>query len=146
MYIDLLPPLNAVLNALSAILLVFGYGAIKRGEKQAHKKYMLSALTASILFLISYLWYHAHVGHVPFEGQGWSRPVYFVILITHSLLAAAVPAFANYLLIMAYGGRFDKHKAAARYAFPVWMYVNLTGIVIYLMLYHWPVPEVNGQF
>jgi len=131
-----MPALNAVLNTLSAILLVLGFRAIKRGDRTLHKRYMLSALASSILFLACYLTYHALVGVVKFGGQGWVRGAYFTLLITHTFLAAAVPAFAVYLLIMAFGGKFDKHKKAAKWAFPIWMYVSITGVVIYVMLFY----------
>ena len=141
MIYDLLSPLGALLNAASLICLILGFGAVKRGDKPGHKKYMLSALAAFLAYLATYLLYRANVPVQPFSGQGPIRTVYFAILITHSLLAAAVPAFGAYLLIMAFGGRFDRHKAAARIAFPVWVYVSLTGILIYLLLFHiYPVP------
>ena len=131
-----MPAMNAVLNTLSAILLILGFRAIRRGDRATHKKYMLSALASSLVFLASYLIYHAQVGHVKFGGEGPVRGFYFLLLITHTMLAAAVPAFAVYLILMAFGGRFDKHKAAAKWAFPIWIYVSVTGVVIYVMLYH----------
>jgi putative membrane protein len=97
---------------------------------------MITALISSSLFLISYLYYHAHVGSVHFEGQGWSRPVYYTILLTHTVLAAAIVPMVIITLNRALRERFDRHRAIARWTFPLWLYVSITGVVIYLMLYH----------
>ncbi len=127
--------LNACLNALSAVLLVLGYLAIRRGDRKTHERYMLSALTSSTVFLISYLIYHWRVGSVPFQGQGPIRTVYFTILITHTILAATVPFLAGITLFRALKQYFPRHKAIARWTLPIWLYVSVTGVIVYLMLY-----------
>jgi len=129
------PVLDACLNGTSAVLLVTGHRMIKRGRMAAHRALMLSAVVASSLFLISYLYYHAHVGSVRFQGQGWSRPVYFAILISHTVLAAAVVPLVIITLSRALRARFDRHRAIARWTYPVWLYVSITGVVVYVMLY-----------
>ncbi len=131
-----LPTLNALLNATSAVLLFTGYRFIRRGHRLAHKRTMLAAFCTSAVFLVSYLYYHAHVGSYHFRGHGLVRPIYFTILGTHTFLAAAMVPFILLALTRALRGRFAQHKAVARYAFPVWLYVSITGVVIYLMLYH----------
>lgn len=130
------PVINATLNGTSAVLLLIGRNLIKRGRMAAHRAVMLTALVTSSLFLISYLYYHAHVGSVHFQGQGWSRPVYFSILISHTILAAAIVPLVIITLSRALRERFDRHRAIARWAFPLWLYVSVTGVVIYFMLYH----------
>jgi putative membrane protein len=130
-----LPTLNACLNALSAILLIAGYLQIKKKNIDSHKRLMLSAFSVSVLFLISYLIYHYNVGSVPFTGQGWIRPVYFAILISHTILAALVPFMAVITLYRAFKGDFERHRRIARWTFPIWMYVSTTGVAVYLMLY-----------
>jgi uncharacterized membrane protein YozB (DUF420 family) len=130
------PVINATLNGASAVLLVVGRGFIKRGRMTAHRAVMLTALVTSSLFLISYLYYHWHVGSVRFQGQGWSRPVYFSILVSHTILAAAIVPLVIITLSRALRERFDRHRAIARWTFPLWLYVSVTGVVIYLMLYH----------
>lgn len=130
-----LPAVNACLNAASACLLIAGYACIRRGRVQAHRACMLGAFTVSTLFLISYLIYHFEVGSVRFTGQGWVRPLYFTILITHTVLAVAVVPLALAALHRAWRGRFEAHRRVARWAFPVWLYVSVTGVVVYLMLY-----------
>jgi putative membrane protein len=139
----ILPSVNAGLNGLSAVLLLLGFRAIRRGDRAAHKRLMLGAVATSVLFLASYLTYHAQVGSVRFTGEGPVRILYFGILLTHTFLAAAVPALASYLLIMAFAGRFDRHKAVARWALPLWLYVSVTGVVIYVMLYHLYPPQAR---
>lgn len=131
-----LPSLNALLNATSAVLLVTGYVLIRRGRREAHRKVMLGAFCVSVLFLISYLVYHAQVGSVRFQGQGLVRTIYFSILLTHTVLAAAVAPLALVTLVRAWKGRFDRHRRLARLTLPLWLYVSVTGVVIYLMLYH----------
>jgi uncharacterized membrane protein YozB (DUF420 family) len=131
-----LPALNATLNGASAVLLATGRTFIKRGRIQVHRAFMIAAVVTSSLFLISYLWYHAHVGSVHFRGQGWSRPLYFSILITHTVLAAAVVPLVLVTLRRGLSGRYARHKATARWTYPVWMYVSVTGVVIYVLLYH----------
>ena len=131
-----LPTVNAVLNAASALLIATGIVLIRRGRRAAHKRFMLAAVVTSSLFLICYLWYHTHVGSVPFPGHGWPRPVYFAILTSHTLLAAAVVPLVLVTLVRAFRGRYARHRASARWTYPVWLYVSVTGVVIYLMLYH----------
>jgi uncharacterized membrane protein YozB (DUF420 family) len=110
---------------------------IKRGRVAAHRALMLTAVATSTLFLISYLYYHAHVGSVHFQGRGWSRPVYFSILTSHTILAAAIVPLVIVTLSRALSERFDQHRAIARWTYPLWLYVSVTGVVIYFMLYHW---------
>lgn len=131
----LLPAVNASLNTLATLLLIAGYLLIRQGRKEAHRIAMLSALACSILFLISYLIYHAEVGSVRFQGQGAVRTVYFTILITHTVLAAAVPFLAGRTLFLAFRERFAEHRRLARVTLPIWLYVSVTGVVIYIMLY-----------
>jgi uncharacterized membrane protein YozB (DUF420 family) len=130
------PAINAALNGTSAVLLVTGHRLIKRGRMAAHRAVMLTALTTSALFLISYLYYHYHVGSVHFRGQGWSRPVYFTILTSHTILAAVIVPLIIVTLTRALRERFDRHRMIARWTFPLWMYVSVTGVIVYFMLYH----------
>lgn len=130
-----LPALNASLNATSALLLLAGYYFIRNRRITAHKTCMVSAFVVSALFLISYLYYHAHHGSTSFPGQGWVRPVYFVILITHIILAAAILPLALVTLYRAWQEQFDRHRRIARWTLPLWLYVSVTGVVIYWMLY-----------
>jgi uncharacterized membrane protein YozB (DUF420 family) len=130
------PALNATLNAASAILLVTAHTMIQRGKLGSHRRLMLAAVVCSSLFLISYLYYHAHVGSVPFRGPGWSRSLYFSILISHTVLAAAVIPLVIVTLSRALRERFDRHRAIARWTYPLWLYVSVTGVVVYFLLYH----------
>ena len=130
------PALNATLNGTSAILLVTAHGMIQRGRVAVHRRLMLAAVITSSLFLISYLYYHAHVGSVRFQGQGWSRPLYFTILISHTVLAALIVPLVVVTLVRALRARFDRHRVIARWTYPLWLYVSITGVVIYFMLYH----------
>jgi uncharacterized membrane protein YozB (DUF420 family) len=130
-----LPALNAVLNATSAILLSAGYRFIRRRQITAHKRCMLTACATSALFLISYLTYHYYVGSMPFRGQGWVRPLYFTILISHTALAATIVPLAIMTLFRAWKANFRKHARLARWTWPIWMYVSVTGVIIYVMLY-----------
>ena len=130
-----LPAVNAVLNGAAAVLLVWGYTLIRRHRKETHKRVMIAAFATSCLFLICYLVYHAQVGSVRFQGTGAIRTVYLSILATHTILAAAVPPLAIVTLSRALSARFDKHRAIARWTLPVWLYVSVTGVVVYLMLY-----------
>ena len=130
-----LPMLNAALNSLSAVFLLAGWFFIKSRNQDAHRTCMLSAFACSILFLISYLIYHYQVGSVPFRGQGWVRPVYFSILLTHTVLAVTVVPLALITLNRALKERFDAHRRIARWTFPIWLYVSVTGVVVYWMLY-----------
>jgi uncharacterized membrane protein YozB (DUF420 family) len=131
-----LPALNATLNATSAVLLMSCYAFIRRGYVRHHHAAMISACIVSALFLTSYVIYHANIGSKPFTGQGPIRLVYFTILLTHVLLAVAVPPLALITLSRGLRARFDRHVAIARWTFPIWMYVSVTGVIVYLMLYH----------
>lgn len=131
-----LATVNAILNFISFILLVIGYRHIKAGRREQHKKFMVAAFITSGLFLISYLIYHAKVGSVAFQGTGWSRPVYFVILISHIILAAVVPPMAILTLYRGLKGKIDLHKKVSKKTFVIWLYVSITGVIVYLMLYH----------
>jgi putative membrane protein len=130
-----LPLVNASLNGLATVLLIVGYVCIRRGRIAAHRAAMVAAFATSVLFLISYLIYHAHAGSKPFPGQGSVRFVYFIILITHIVLAATIPPLAGITLWRAYHRRFDRHMKIARWTLPLWLYVSITGIVVYWMLY-----------
>ena len=127
--------LNEILNALSAVLLVLGFSAIRRRAIETHRRFMLMAFGASVLFLISYVVYHLRVGSVKFQGTGAIRYVYFTILISHTILAAIVPFLASVTLFRALKERIPQHRAIARWTLPIWLYVNVTGVIIYLMLY-----------
>jgi uncharacterized membrane protein YozB (DUF420 family) len=133
---SIFPVINATLNGTSAVLLVTAHGMIKRGRVAAHRALMLTAIATSSLFLISYLYYHWHVGSVRFQGHGWSRPLYFTILTSHTILAAAIVPLVIITLSRALRERFDRHRAIARWTYPLWLYVSITGVVIYVMLYH----------
>jgi uncharacterized membrane protein YozB (DUF420 family) len=126
---------NAILNGTSAVLLVSGYAAIRAGKMTIHKLLMISAFSVSTAFLTSYLIYHYRVGHVPFQGNGWIRPVYFTILISHTILAIVIVPMILVTLRRAWLERFDKHKLIARWTLPLWLYVSVTGVVVYVMLY-----------
>ena len=130
-----LPALNAVLNATSAVLLLVGWRLVRGGRLEAHRRVMLAAVTSSTLFLVSYLVYHAQVGSVRFQGAGALRAVYFLILFTHTVLAAAIVPLVLLTLVRALQARFDRHRRLARITFPLWCYVSVTGVVIYWMLY-----------
>ena len=129
------PAINATLNGASAVLLVLGHRMIARGRMIAHKRLMISALVTSSLFLACYLYYHAHVGSVHFRGHGVTRPIYFAILISHTILAACVVPLVIITLTRALRENFDRHRAIARWTYPIWVYVSVTGVVVYLMLY-----------
>jgi uncharacterized membrane protein YozB (DUF420 family) len=130
-----LPALNALLNGASAVALLTGFWLIRRGRWRAHRAAMVTALLLSAAFLASYLVYHAAVGSVRFSGEGWVRRVYLSILLTHTVLAAAVPVLALWTLSRALRRRFARHAALARWTLPIWLYVSVTGVVIYWMLY-----------
>ena len=130
-----LPTVNATLNTISAVLLVYGYRLIRAGLRDKHRRAMLAAFAASVLFLICYLVYHAQVGSVRFQGEGLIRPIYFSVLISHTLLAAVVPVLAVITLRRAWAGHFERHRQLARVTLPLWLYVNVTGVLIYWMLY-----------
>jgi len=130
-----LPAVNAILNATAAVLLVCGYILIRRRRTQAHKRVMLAAFVTSCAFLACYLIYHWHVGSVRFPHSGALRTLYLSILGTHTVLAATVPVLAIITLNRGLSARFDKHRAIARWTLPIWLYVSVTGVVVYLMLY-----------
>jgi len=129
-----LPALNALLNTTSTILILLGFRAIKRRDFIKHMKLMLTAFITSSLFLISYLVYHNFTGHTPFPGEGWIRPVYFFILITHIILSAFVVPLVLTSFYLAYSGKFKTHRKVSKWTFPVWLYVSVTGVVIFFML------------
>lgn len=130
-----LPALNASLNMLATLFLLAGYVCIRRKQVAAHRACMVGALTMSALFLTSYVIYHANVGSRPFTGTGPIRIVYFLILISHVVLATAIVPLVVMTVWRALSGRFDRHRAIARITWPLWMYVSVTGVVVYLMLY-----------
>lgn len=130
-----LPLVNASLNGVATALLLIGYICIRRGRIAWHRAAMVAAFVTSVLFLTSYLVYHAHAGSRPFGGQGAIRTIYFAILISHVVLAATIPPLAGITLWRAYRGRFDRHVPIARWTLPLWLYVSITGIVVYWMLY-----------
>ena len=133
---SIFPAINATLNATSAILLITGRTLIARGRVAAHRAVMITAFCTSSLFLISYLYYHAHVGSVHFRGAGWSRPVYFTILTSHTILAIVIVPMILITLSRGLKQRYPQHRSIARWTFPLWLYVSVTGVVIYTMLYH----------
>lgn len=131
-----LPAVNAGLNAASALLLALGYIFIRQRAVTAHTMCMLGACGTSALFLISYITYHLHHGSTPFQGAGWARPVYFSILISHTVLAVVIVPLAITTLIRGLRGQFPRHAAIARVTLPLWLYVSVTGVLVYWMLYH----------
>lgn len=130
-----LPALNATLNGTAAILLVIAYTLIRRGKVIAHKRVMISAFSVSVAFLVSYLVYHANAGVVHYTHTGALRAIYLTILVTHTILAAAVPVLAVMTLRWGLKSKYDKHRRIARWTFPIWLYVSVTGVVVYVMLY-----------
>jgi len=126
---------NASLNGISAMLLAGGYAAIRAGKRDVHRKFMISAFAVSTVFLASYLLYHYRVGHVVFQGQGWIRPVYFTLLTTHTILAIVIVPLILITLRRAWLEKFDKHRLIARWTLPLWFYVCVTGVIVYLMVY-----------
>jgi putative membrane protein len=130
-----LPAVNASLNALSGVLLLCGYLLIRARRIALHRAVMIAAFATSSLFLICYLVYHAQVGSVPFPRQGFVRPLYFTILITHVVLAASVPPLAIVTITRGLRGRYPQHRRIARWTFPIWMYVSVTGVLVYVLLY-----------
>lgn len=131
------PVINASLNGASTVLLLVGRWFISQRRIAAHRATMITAVVTSALFLTSYLYYHAHVGSVHFQGTGWSRPLYFTLLISHVLLAVVIVPMVLITLTRALRERFDRHRAIARWTFPLWLYVSVTGVLVYFMLYHW---------
>ena len=132
-----LPTLNALLNATAFVLLMLGWRAIRVGDRERHRTMMVAATSVSAAFLVSYLVYHFEVGSVKFTATGWIRPVYFFVLITHIVLAAVIVPLVLKTLYHALKEQLDRHRRWARWTWPIWMYVSVTGVVVYLMLYHW---------
>jgi len=136
------PALNATLNGISAILLAAGYAAIRTGRRELHKKCMVTAFFVSCAFLVSYLIYHYRIHQiVHFQGQGWIRPVYFTILISHTILAMVIVPLIIITLRRAFSEQFDKHQLIARYTLPLWFYVSVTGVIVYFMVYQLCAPQ-----
>jgi uncharacterized membrane protein YozB (DUF420 family) len=131
----LFPALNATLNGASAVLITTGHALIRRNNIRMHRACMLAAVFTSSIFLVSYLYYHAHVGSVHFPGTGMARGVYFTLLISHTLLAASVPPLVVITLVFALREKFERHRRIARWTYPIWLYVSVTGVLVYLMLY-----------
>ena len=129
------PALNASLNLLTTALLITGYLFMRQGRIRRHRTVMIAALICSALFLTAYLWYHAHVGSQPYPGEGWDRRIYLAILLSHTILAAAVPPLALITLTRGLRGTVPAHRRIARWTFPIWLYVSATGVLIYLLLY-----------
>jgi len=148
-WVTTLPAVNAVLNGLATVLLVTGFVLIRRGNRQAHKTFMLTAFATSIIFLGCYLVYHFALKHYtgssskPFPGVGAIRSVYLVILATHVILAATVPVLASVTIYRGLKADWVRHRRIARITFPIWVYVSVTGVVIYFMVYHWPSADVS---
>ena len=138
-----LPAVNASLNATAFVLLIAGYINIKRKRVATHKRFMIAAFSVSALFLTSYVTYRLLGSEKKFHGTGWIRPIYFFILITHVTLAATVPVLATWTLVLGLRGRFEKHRRLARITFPIWVYVSVTGVVVYVLLFrlYGAVPE-----
>jgi putative membrane protein len=134
--------LNATLNGTSAVLLACGYVAIRSRKIKAHKAFMIAAFSVSTAFLVSYLIYHYRVGHVVFHGQGWIRPVYFALLLSHTVLAAVIVPMILVTLRRAWLARFDRHRIIARWTLPLWFYVSVTGVIVYVLLYQVYAPQV----
>jgi putative membrane protein len=130
-----LPALNAALNAFSAVCLITGFILIRRGDRKGHRNCMVAAMTASVLFLISYIYYHLHAGRTVFRDPAWFRPIYLTILLTHTVLAVTILPMIVVTATRAFRERFDKHKRIARWTWPLWIYVSVTGVLIYLLLY-----------
>lgn len=130
-----LPWINAVLNGTSTLLLIAGYWCIRQGRRKAHRNCMVSATVVSTAFLVGYLVYHAHAGRTVFRDPAWFRPVYLGILLTHTILAAAIVPLVLATLSLALRGRLESHRRLARWTWPIWIYVSATGVLIYLLLY-----------
>lgn len=133
----LFPPLNAALNGISAVLIGAGHMFMHRGRIAAHRACMIAAVISSTIFLACYLYYHSHAGVFHFRGTGWTRPIYFTILLSHTILAAALLPLVPTTLILGLSGRIPRHKVIARWTYPIWMYVSITGVLVYFMVYRW---------
>jgi len=133
---SIFPPINAALNGLAGILLLIGFGLIKRGKKDAHKRVMISAFACSVVFLVSYLYYHLNFAiQVKYAGPDWGKTPYLIMLLMHTVLAAAVPFLAMRTIFLGLKGRWQAHRKIARVTFPIWLFVSITGVLIYLILY-----------
>jgi len=132
-----LPTVNALLNTVSALLLISGFVFIRRRRVAAHRACMLGAFAVSVLFLVCYLVYHAQAGSRPFTGQGWIRPVYFVLLVSHIVLAAVIVPLALTTIYRGLSAQLDRHKRLARRTLPIWLYVSITGVIVNVLLYRW---------
>jgi putative membrane protein len=132
-----LPTVNAMLNGASAVLLTAGFVSIRRHNVRAHRACMLGAFAVSVLFLACYLVYHYHAGSRPFGGQGWIRPLYFALLVSHIVLAALIVPLALTTIYRGLFAQLDRHVRLARWTLPIWLYVSVTGVVVYWLLYHW---------
>ena len=144
----ILPAINATLNGIATVLLLYGFYLIKQGRWQQHKKVMIAAFVVSIVFLASYVTYHylRRGLSTPFGGEGIIRPIYFTILISHIALAAVVPVLALLSISRGLASKFDKHRRISKWTFPIWLYVSVTGVLVYFMLYQWfPHAEVAGR-
>jgi protein SCO1 len=145
-WVTALPAVNAGLNGLSTLLLIAGFLLIRSGKPTAHRRTMLTAFAVSVVFLVCYLVYHAALTHYTgsgsrrFQGTGLIRPIYLTILFSHIVLAAAVPILAAITIYRGLKSQWEPHRKIARVTFPIWLYVSVTGVIIYLMLYHWPTP------
>jgi uncharacterized membrane protein YozB (DUF420 family) len=131
-----LPTLNAILNGTCGVLLIIGHNYIARGNKTAHKKYMIAAFSVSVVFLVSYITYHVSHGVTYFQGTGFSRPLYFTILTSHTILAVITVPLAIISLNRGLKARYSAHRKIARWTYPIWLYVSVTGVIVYVMLYH----------
>lgn len=130
-----LPTLNALLNLTSAILVLAGIWFVRRQDVRRHRAMMVAALTASTLFLSSYLYYHYQVGSIRYQGEGWFRPLYFALLLSHTVLAGVIVPMVLRTVYLAVRGRIEQHRRIARWTYPIWIYVSVTGVLVYLMLY-----------
>jgi uncharacterized membrane protein YozB (DUF420 family) len=136
-WLQVMPPINATLNGLSGVFLLTGYTLIRRKRIEAHRRFMLAACVTSLLFLACYLTYHYLGGMTRFAGSGWSRPLYFSILISHTILAVIIVPLAGITLFNGLQRRIPQHRRIARWTFPIWMYVSVTGVLVYFFLYQW---------
>jgi len=135
--LSIFPALNASLNGASGILLLIGHNLIHRGKVAAHRAFMLAAFVCSTVFLACYLYYHFHAGVIRFQGHGWIRPVYFALLLSHTILAIVVVPMVLVTLARALRSDFARHRAIARWTYPIWLYVSVTGVLVYLFVYRW---------
>ena len=136
--VSMLPALNAIFNGLTAVCLLVGYGFIRRRQIRRHRALMLAAFSFSTLFLVSYVILHLVVGSTPFTAQGWIRPIYFTLLISHVVLSAIVLPLALTTLHHGWFRAFAQHRRLARWTFPIWLYTSVSGVMVYLLLYQWP--------